>query len=62
MKLLCDETVLGEAHTLSELSDYLQCYQTEHHIGSEEEGEWDQAILSNIPNLFSVGKSQDTVS
>ena len=62
VKLLCDETVLGEAENHSEFSDYLQGYESDYHIGSEEEPEWEQAILNHVPNLFSLGKSQDTVS
>ena len=62
VKLLCDETVLGEAENYSELSEYLQGYESDYHIGSEEEPEWEQAILNHVPNLFSLGKSQDTVS
>ena len=62
VKLLCDETALGEADDFSELSDYLQSYHSDYYIGSEGEEEWNHAILDNRPHLFSIGKSQDTVS
>lgn len=62
VKLLCDETVLGDAGDCAELSDYLQTYHSEYHIGSEGEPEWNHAVLDHTPHLFSIGKSQDSVS
>ena len=62
MKLLCDEAALGEVGDLSELCEYLQSYHSEYHIGSEEEPEWSRAVLHDKPHLFSIGKSQYTVS
>ena len=62
MKLLCDEAVLGNASDSAELMDYLQAYDTQYHIGSEGEPEWNLAILGHVPHLFSVGKSQENVS
>ena len=62
VKLLCDETVWGEAGDCAELSDYLQAYQSDYHIGSEGEPEWSRAVLDHVPHLFSIGKSQDNVS
>lgn len=62
VKLLCDEAVLGNVSDCPELLDYLQAYDTQYHIGSEGEPEWNHAILSHVPHLFSVGKSQENVS
>ena len=57
VKLLCDEAALGEAGDFAELSDSLQTYQSHYHIGREGKPDWNTAVLNQIPNLFSMGKS-----
>lgn len=61
MKLLCDETVLGKAEDCAELSEYLQSYDRDYFIGSEDDPEWEEAVLAQKPHLFSIGKDPDNV-
>ena len=63
VKLLYDEAAIGEASDNEELfSDYLSNYDTDWHIGNEDDGEWADAVLSQKPHLFSMDYDQETVS
>ena len=50
-----DEACLGEASDFSELAKYLSSYDNSNFIGCEDEESWKQAVLQEVPNLFSLG-------
>ena len=59
--MLYDEAILGEASDSTEVSDYLSEYDQEWYIGSEEEADWRENILSEKPRLFSLGEDRQNV-
>lgn len=61
VKLMYDEGSLGEVESLTELSTYLEEYENEWCIASENEKDWKSAILSKCPHLFSVDHDPETV-
>lgn len=50
-----DEGCLGEAESWEELNEYFTDYDQNWCIVRETEVEWETAILSNTPHLFSLG-------
>ena len=56
-----DEVSLGEIEDHSELSEYLESYSTDYFIGLESEQEWGEAILKQVPHLFSIGCDPEKV-
>ena len=62
VKLLCDETALGEAEDCTELEEYLHSYASDYFIGSEGDPQWEQAVLAQKPHLFSIGKDSENVN
>lgn len=56
-----DEGCLGDIETLEELVTYLEDYKNNWCIVSEKEEEWNAAILSNSPHLFSVDHDPEEV-
>ena len=61
MKLMYDEGSLGEVESLEELVDYLEDYDCNWCITTEKEGEWNAAIFSKHPHLFSIDHDPDGV-
>ena len=61
MKLMYDEACLGEASDFSELAEYLGSYDNSSFIGCEDEESWKQAVLQEVPNLFSLGYDTSNV-
>ena len=61
MKLMYDEACLGEASDFGELADFLSNYDNSSFIGSEDEDLWKEAVLQEIPNLFSLGYNTNDV-
>ena len=57
-----DEACLGEADDLNEIVEYLNSYDDKSFIGYEEEDSWKQAVLQEVPNLFSLGYNSSDVS
>lgn len=55
-----DEACLGEANDFTELVDYLSSYD-DSFIGCENEESWKQAVLQEVPNLFSLGYDANNV-
>ncbi|EDO43069.1 predicted protein, partial [Nematostella vectensis] len=58
-KLTYDEAVIGDISDHEELSDYLREYDSDWFMGSDESVEWQRAVLSDRPNLFSIGKDKE---
>lgn len=56
-----DTTILGEASSLEELSDYLKEYDSEWTIGAEGSSEWSDGILKSKPHLYSLGHNKSEV-
>ena len=56
-----DEACLGEASDFSELAEYLGSYDNSSFIGCEDEESWKQAVLQEVPNLFSLGYDTSNV-
>ena len=61
MKLMYDEACLGEAGDFGELVEYLSGYDDSSFIGCEEEESWKEAVLREVPNLFSLGYNTNNV-
>ena len=61
MKLMYDEACLGEASDFSEIVEYLGSYDNTNFIGCEDEESWKQAVLQEVPNLFSLGYDSSNV-
>lgn len=61
VKLLYDEASLGEIEDHSELVEYLESYDREFFIGTETEKEWEESVLNQVPNLFSIARDQKEV-
>ena len=57
-----DEASLGEVEDHQELYEYLESYDREHYIGSENEPGWNEHILKQTPHLFSLGRDLEKVS
>lgn len=62
VKLMYDEACLGEISDFTELVEYLRNYDNGSFIGCEDEELWKQAVLQEVPNLFSLGYNADNVS
>ncbi len=56
-----DEACLGEVESLEELFSYLNDYDNNWCIVSEKEAEWNNAILSKYPYLFSMDYNPEEV-
>lgn len=56
-----DEGCLGEAENWEELNDYFTDYDQNWCIVRETEVEWEAAIMSNTPHLFSLGNDPEKV-
>jgi len=56
-----DEGSLGEVESLEELADYLEDYERNWCITNEKEEEWNSAILSKFPHLFSIDHDPEDV-
>ena len=61
MKLMYDEVSLGEIEDHSELSEYLESYSTDYFIGLESDQGWSEAVLTQVPHLFSIGRDPEKV-
>ena len=61
VKLMYDEVSLGEVDDFSELADYLESYSTDYFIGLESEKGWEEAVLRQVPHLFSLGRDPEKV-
>lgn len=61
MKLMYDEVSLGEVDDFSELAEYLESYSTDYFIGLESEKGWEEAVLRQVPHLFSLGRDPEKV-
>ena len=61
MKLMYDEVSLGEVEDYSELAEYLESYDTDYFIGLESDQGWAEAIVSQTPHLFSIGRDSEKV-
>ena len=61
MKLMYDEVSLGEVDDLSELTEYLESYSTDYFIGLESEKGWEEAVIMQVPHLFSLGRDPEKV-
>ncbi len=61
MRLLYDEASLGEVDSASELAEYLQDYDSNYFIGRESEAGWEEAIRTEKPHLFSLGRDPEKV-
>lgn len=61
MKLMYDEVSLGEVDDLSELTEYLESYSTDYFIGLESEKGWEEAVIMQVPHLFSLGQDPEKV-
>ncbi len=61
VRLLYDESSLGEVGSLAELVEYLQDYDSNYFIGSESETSWEEGIRTGKPNLFSLGRDPEKV-
>ncbi len=57
-----DEGCLGEAEDWKEMLEYLEDYDQNWCIARETEEAWSEAILANMPHLFSLGHDNQTVS
>lgn len=62
MKLMYDEACLGEASDFGELVEYLSSYDNSSFIGCEDEESWKEAVLREVPNLFSLGYNINNVN
>lgn len=58
---MLDQTLLGEVTSPEELQEYLEEYDRDWYIGLESDDQWKSAILSNKPNLFSLGHNNQQV-
>lgn len=56
-----DEVSLGEVDDFSELAEYLESYSTDYFIGLESEEGWEEAVVMQIPHLFSLGRDPEKV-
>ena len=61
MKLMYDEACLGEASDFGELVEYLGSYDNSSFIGCEDEESCKEAVLREVPNLFSLGYNTSNV-
>lgn len=61
VKLMYDEACLGEVDNFAELVEYLRNYDNSSFIGCEDEKSWKQAVLQEVPNLFSLGYNANNV-
>ena len=61
MKLLYDEVSLGEVDDFSELADSLESYSADYFIGLESEKGWEEAVIRQVPHLFSLGRDPEKV-
>lgn len=61
VKLLYDETALGEVSSEEELLDYFTSYDNDWFIGREDEVVWEHAVLDETLHLFSIDYKQQNV-
>ncbi len=61
VKLMYDEVSLGEVDDFSELAEYLESYSTDYFIGLESEKGWEEAVVRQVPYLFSLGRDPERV-
>uniref|UniRef100_T1JFN4 Pecanex-like protein n=1 Tax=Strigamia maritima TaxID=126957 RepID=T1JFN4_STRMM len=54
-KLALDQIIMGESSTDEELVEYLMEYDTSWHIGTDASKAWEESVLHEKPNLFSLG-------
>ena len=57
-----DQSVLGEINDFDEMAEYLNDYDKNWYMGSDESSEWIEAVLNNKPNLLSIGHDSENVS
>lgn len=62
MKLLYDEASLGEMETFSELAEALGEFDSECFIAPQSGEGWTEAVLNQVPRLFSIARSEENVS
>jgi hypothetical protein len=60
-KLTYDEAVLGPVGDHDELLETLNDYEENWFIGIENKPGWNEAILQEKPNLFTIGYDADKV-
>lgn len=61
-KLMYDEAVLGPIEDFEETAEYLLDYETNWHMGNDDDEDWMNAVLSGVPNLLSIGYRKIDVS
>ncbi len=61
VKLLYDETCLGEMETHSELAEALGEFDSDCYVAPQSEEGWTNAVLAQVPHLFSIAKGQENV-
>ncbi len=62
MKLLYDEASLGEMDSHTELAEALGEFDNDCFIAPQTEGGWEEAVLTQVPRLFSIARDQENVS
>lgn len=61
VKLLYDEASLGEVESHSELAEALGEFDSDCFIAPQTEGGWEEAVLTQVPRLFSIDRDQENV-
>ncbi len=62
VKLLYDEASLGEMDSHTELAEALGEFDSDCFIAPQTEGGWEEAVLTQVPRLFSIARDQENVS